>query len=254
MLETAAELKDESIQDLVVTFLGAHAFPPEFANDRPAYVKLITDEMIPYASKKKLADFCDVFCDSDFFSLEQAKTILSLAAADGMKLKMHADELSSNGAADLAVELGAVSVDHLENISNSEIDRLARSNSVGVVLPAVAAYLRTKPAPGREMIDRGCAIALATDFNPGTSMVDNMQTVMWLAVAMNSMSVEEALNAATINAAAAIGISDRTGSIEVGKKADMLIVNAPDYAYLPYHFTENRITNVVKDGKILEFS
>ncbi len=254
ILEAANELKSESISDIVVTFLGAHAVPPEHSADRNKYIDILTNELIPYISRKKLADFCDVFCDEGFFSVAEAERILSVARANGLRLKMHADELSANGGVGLAVSMDAVSVDHLENISKNEIKTLSESNTVGVVLPAVAPYIRGKYAPARELIDAGCAVAIGTDFNPGTSMVDNMQTIMWLAVSLNRMTVEEALNAATINAAAAVGLSDRLGSIEVGKQADMLILKADDYTYLPYHFTENVITNVVKNGTILEFS
>ncbi len=254
ILEAANELKDESITNVAITFLGAHAVPPEHRNTRDRYIKILTDELIPFIAKKKMADFCDVFCDDGFFSIAEAKEILTAARINGLGLKMHADELSANRGVELAAELGAVSVDHLENISPKEINILARSETVGVILPAVAPYIRGKPAPARQMIDAGCAVAIATDLNPGTSMVDNMQTIMWLAVTLNGMSVEEAFNAATINAAAAIGLSDRVGSIEVGKQADMLIVDAEDYSYLPYHFTQNKIRNVVKNGTVLEFS
>jgi imidazolonepropionase len=167
---------------------------------------------------------------------------------------MHTNEFSANGRVKLAVELGVTSVDHLENISQDEMKLLGKSDTIGVILPAVSAYLQGKFAPARVMIDNDCAVAVASDFNPCTSMVDNMQTVMWLAVCLNKMTVEEALNAATINAAAAIGLSDRLGSIEVGKQADILIADVQHYAYLPYHFTENKITKVVKHGTVLEFS
>ena len=254
MLEAANELKQESISDVVVTFLGAHAIPPEHRNDRDSYIKIVTEELIPYVAKKNLAEFCDVFCDEGFFSLQEAEKILTTARDNGFKLKMHADELSANGGVRLAAELKATSVDHLENISPDEMKLLGKSETIAVVLPAVAAYLQGKPAPAREMIEHDCALAIASDFNPGTSMVDNMQTIMWLAVSLNKMTVEEALNAATINAAAAAGMSARLGSIEVGKQADMLIVDAEDYSYLPYHFTENKISKVVKNGTVLEFS
>ncbi len=253
ILEAANELREESISEIIVTFLGAHALPPEFLNDRSGYIELLTRELIPYISKRKLATFCDVFCDDGFFSIEETRRILTTAREGGMLPKMHADELSSNGGVNLAVELGAVSVDHLERVSPNEIRALAGSDTIGVILPSVAAYLRGTPAPAREMIDRGCAIAVATDFNPGTSMVDNMQTAMFFAVTMNQMTVEEALNAATINAASALAVSDRLGSIEVGKQADLLIVDGQDYSILPYHFTENKILNVVKNGTLLEF-
>ena len=252
LLEAIQELKTESISDIVVTFLGAHAIPPECDHD--TYIKTLTDEIIPYIAKRNLAEFCDVFCDEGFFSIQDSKEILTTAYENGLRLKMHADELSENGGVNLAVELGATSVDHLEHISPHEIKLLGKSDTIGVILPAVSAYLQSKSAPAKEMIGDDCAIAIASDFNPGTSMVDNMQTVMWLAVCFNKMTVEEALNAATINAAAAIGMSERLGSIEVGKQADILIVDTKDYAYLPYHFTENKITNVVKRGTILEFS
>lgn len=254
LLEIANELREESISEIVVTLLGAHAIPPEYVNDRQAYVEMLIRELVPYVGRKKLAKFCDVFCDEGFFSLDEARRILTAAKESGMLPKMHADELSSNGGVNLAVELGAVSVDHLEHISHDEIRTLAESDTVGVILPAVAAYLRGTPSPAREMIDSGCTIAIATDLNPGTSMIDNMQTTMFFAVAMNRMTVEEALNAATINAAASLGISDRLGSIEVGKQADLLIVDGEDYSILPYHFTENKILSVVKNGTLLEFS
>lgn len=254
MLETANEMKAESIADVVVTFLGAHAVPPEFKPDRDGYLRILVEELIPYVSRRKLADFCDVFCDEGFFTVEESSRILRAARSSGLKLKLHADEMSGDGGVRLGVDLGATSVDHLENISPDEIGALGRSETVGVVMPAVAAYLGMKPAPVREMIESDCVIALASDFNPGTSMVDNMQTVMWLAICLNRMTVEEALNAATINAAAALSLSDRYGSIEVGKKADMLIVDARDYSYLPYHFTQNRIERVIKNGTVLEFT
>ena len=253
LLEAANELREESISEIVVTLLGAHAIPPEFINDRDGYLELLIRELIPNAGRKKLAKFCDVFCDEGFFSPDEARRILTAGVESGMLPKMHADELSASGGVNLAIELEAVSVDHLEHISHDEIGTLAGSETVGVILPAVAAYLRGTPAPAREMIDSGCAVALATDLNPGTSMVDNMQTAMFFAISMNRLTVEEALNAATINAAAALGISDRLGSIEIGKQADLLIVDGEDYSILPYHFTENQITNVVKNGTLLEF-
>ena len=254
ILEAANELKEQAITDIVVTFLGAHALPPEHANNRENYIRIVIEELIPQIARKNLADFCDVFCDEGFFTTAETEKILKSARDNGLRLKMHADELASNGGVELAAALNVVSVDHLENISAGEIELLAKSETVGVVLPSVAPYIRGKVAPARQMIDSGCALAIASDFNPGTSMVDNMQTVMWLAVSLNQMTVEEALNAATINAAAAVGLSDRLGSIEVGKQADMIILNAEDYSYLPYHFTENIIANVVKNGTVLEFS
>ncbi len=252
LLETANELREESLSGIVVTLLGAHAIPPEFINDRDGYLELLIRELIPYVGRKKLAKFCDVFCDEGFFTPGETRRILMAARESGMLPKMHADELSASGGVELAIELGAVSVDHLEHIGPDEIRRLAGSDTIGVILPAVAAYLRGTPAPAREMIDGGCPLALATDLNPGTSMVDNMQTAMFFAISLNRLTVEEALNAATINAAAALGISDSLGSIEIGKQADLLIVDG-DYSIMPYHFTENKILNVVKNGTLLEF-
>jgi len=254
ILEVANELRDQSIPDIVVTFLGAHAIPPEFSDRRIDYIDLITKELIPYISKKKLADFCDVFCDKGFFTIDETREILQVASLHGLRPKLHADELEPTGAVALGIELNAVSVDHLEKISIEEIQLLANSDTLAVLLPSVPAYLRTTPAPAREMIDAGCAVAIASDFNPGTSMVDNMPTIMWLAICLNKMTVEEALNAATINSAAAVGKSSVLGSIEVGKQADLIISNAPDYSYIPYHFTHNTISHVIKNGKLLEFS
>ena len=252
LLEAIQEMKSELLPDVVATFLGAHAIPPECDHD--TYVNIITKEMLPYIAKKKLAEFCDVFCEEGFFTIEESRRILLAARALGFKLKMHADELAAGGGVNLAVELGATSVDHLEKISADEIRLVSESDTIAVILPAAAAYLRTKPAPGRAMIDANCVVAIASDFNPGTSMVDNMSSVMWLAICFNEMTVEEALNASTINAAAALGLSSKLGSIEIGKQADILIVDTEDYAYIPYHFTENRIANVVKHGTVLEFS
>ncbi|MGC8653090.1 MAG: imidazolonepropionase [Candidatus Kryptoniota bacterium] len=254
ILEVANELKNESIPEIVVTFMGAHAVPPEFSTHRRDYINLITKELIPYISKKRLADYCDVFCDSGFFTIDEAREILQAASLYGMRPKLHADELEATGAVALGIELNAVSVDHLEHISTKEIQLLANSSTVAVLLPSVAAYLGTSAAPAREMIDNGCAVAIASDFNPGTSMVDNMPTIMWMAISLNKMTVEEALNASTINAAAAVGKSSVLGSIEVGKQADLIISNAPDYSYIPYHFTHNTITHIVKNGTLLEYS
>ncbi|HUI31636.1 MAG TPA: imidazolonepropionase [Candidatus Acidoferrales bacterium] len=251
LLEAIREMEAELIPDIVVTFLGAHVILPE--HDHDAYMNILTEELIPYIAKKRLADFCDVFCDREGFTAEDARKILAVARDQGFKLKMHTGSSSTSGGVKLAVELGATSVDCIEKISSDEIELLSRSDTVGVILPATSCYLRARPAPAREMIDQDCAIAIASDFGPCTSMVDNMQTTMWLAICFNSMTVEEALNAATINAAAALGLSDVLGSIEVGKQADVLIVDAKDYAYLPYHFTENRIEKVVKRGIVLEF-
>ncbi|MGO9482878.1 MAG: imidazolonepropionase [Candidatus Kryptoniota bacterium] len=254
MLEIAQTLKQESIPDIIVTFLGTRTILPENKQERDTYIKILTDELIPYVAKKKFAEFCDVNCDEKIFTLAEAREILAAACEAGLKLKMHAGEHSADGVVGLAVEVGATSVDNLQNISQVEIPILARSDTIGVILPAASAYSLSKFAPARAMIDNDCAVALASGFNPGSSMVDNMQTTMWLAVCFNKMSVEEALNAATINAAAAVGLSHILGSIEIGKQADILIVDTEDYAYLPYHFTENKITNVVKRGTVLEIS
>jgi imidazolonepropionase len=253
ILEVITELNDEEMITIVSTFLGAHAIPPEFTDNKQEYIRLIVEKMIPYVGKKKLASFCDAFCEKGYFEPNDCRTIISEGMKFGLLPKLHADELTSGGGAELAAELGAVSVDHLEHISDIGIKGLAATGVVGVLLPGVSLFLNHKYAPARKMIDLGIVVALATDFNPGSCMSYSMPMMMTLACTHMQMSPEEAIVSSTLNAAAALNLSHSLGSLEVGKKADLIVLDIPNYKFLPYHFGENHIWRIIKNGVILEF-
>lgn len=249
---------------LIPTFLGAHAVPPEYKGRTDDYVDLVVEEMLPAAVEwyqsspawRRHASpplFCDVFCEANVFDREQSRRVLAAGLALGLPAKIHADEFANLGGVSLAVELDAVSVDHLDVTPPAEVDLLARSNTVGVVLPAVNFNLgSTHFANARAMIDAGVALALATDINPGSAPCPSLPLVMALACRYQKLLPAEALNAGTINAAYAIGLGDRLGSLEVGKQADVLIVNAPDYRRLAYQFGGNLVERVVKQGQLVK--
>lgn len=252
ILEVVRALNHSHAVDLAPTFLGAHAIPPEYKGDTGGYVRLVTEEMLPRVAREGLADFCDVFCEEGVFSVEQSRRILLEAQRLGLKLKLHADEIVSLGGAELAVELGAISADHLMEVSEEGIRRLARSGTVAVLLPATTFCLMGKKyAPAREMIDNGVAVALASDFNPGSSPVNSLQTVMGIACRQLKMQPAEVISAVTINSAHALGLAARVGSLEAGKKADMVIFDAADYRYLMYRFGTNLVETVIKSGKVV---
>jgi len=243
--------------EIVPTFLGAHAVPPEFSGHAQEYVDLVCQEMLPAAVAWHQASplaarpfFCDVFCEANVFDYAQTRQILTAAQALGMPLKLHADEFVNLGGVTLAVELGATSVDHLDVTPPAEMQRLAASATVAVVLPAVNFHLgSTHFANARALIDAGAALALATDANPGSAPCLSMPFVMALACRYQKLSPAEALNAATINAAHAIGLGQRVGSLETGKRADLLIVDAPDYRHLSYWIGHNLVERVFTRGK-----
>jgi imidazolonepropionase len=268
-LETEAELKMlraiEALDKthpltLVPTFLGAHAVPQAFKDDVEAYVALVIEEMLPAVSdwfkqSHFVGDgrslFCDVFCENNAFDLEQSRRVLSVGLALGMRPKIHADEFTNLGGVSMALELGAVSVDHLDVTPPAEYAQLARSNTVGVVLPAVNFNLGSAHfADARGMIDAGVPIALSTDINPGSAPCPSQPLVMAIACRYQGLLPAEAINACTINAAHAIGLGDEVGSIEVGKQADLLLVNGRDYRHLAYQFGENLVETVIKNGAI----
>ena len=252
MLEAIAELMHEEMISIVPTFIGAHAVPPEFANNGRAYVDLLVEKMIPYVGTKKLATFCDVFCEQGYFGPEDAERILSAGKKHGLAPKIHAEELSHTGGAHVAAKVGAVSADHLEQISPDGIRELRDAGVVATLLPGVSFFLNHNYAPARKLIDGGVAVALATDFNPGSCMSFSMPLMMTIACTQMSMTPEEALCAATLNGAAALNMSETTGSIEPGKQADLIVANVPDYKYLAYHFGTNHICMTIKHGTILE--
>jgi imidazolonepropionase len=253
MLEAIHELNAEEVVTIIPTFLGAHAVPPEYAGRKDSYVEEITGKMIPYIGKKHLAAFCDVFCEQGYFDSADCRKILSSGASHGMLVKIHADELTPSGGAELAAELRAVSADHLENASDEGIKALGEAGVVATLLPGVSFFLNHRYAPARKMIDAGVPVALATDFNPGSCMSYSMPIMMTIACTQMRMSPEEAITATTLNAAAALNLSLDIGSIEIGKKADLIVLDIPNYMFLSYHFGENHVEKVVKNGVVLEF-
>ncbi|MEX1274404.1 MAG: imidazolonepropionase [Bacteroidota bacterium] len=253
MLEAINELAEEHFMTIVPTFLGAHALPPEFKDDRQGYIDLLCERMLPYIAKRKLARFCDVFCEENYFTAQEAAVILGKALALGLKPKLHADEFKAIGGTPLAAELQAVSVDHLEHLDEAGLQALRKGNTVAVLLPGVSFFLRNPYAPARRLIDAGVPVAIASDFNPGSCMAFSMPLMMTIACTQMGMTPEEAIVAATLNGAAAVGASDTLGSIEVGKQADIMLYDVPNYRFLAYHFGVNHVAGVIKRGVLLEF-
>jgi imidazolonepropionase len=253
MLEAITELADEHFISIRSTFLGAHALPPEFKDRRAEYIDLLCNRMMPYIAKRKLAQFCDVFCEVGYFSVEESRKILEEARTHGLALKLHADEFNSIGGTQLAAQLQAASVDHLEHISDDAIAVLRQGKTVAVLLPGVSFFLRNPYAPARKLIDAGVPVAIASDFNPGSCMSFSMPLMMTIACTQMSITPEEAITASTLNGAAAMGVSDEVGSIEVGKRADIVLYDIPHYRYLAYHFGTNLAAKIIKNGTILEF-
>jgi imidazolonepropionase len=253
LLETINELSAEEVMTIVPTFLGAHTIPPEYAGKKDQYIRLIIEKMIPYVAKKNLSVFCDAFCEQGYFDGGDCRSIFEAAKTAGMVPKLHADELTSCGGAELAAEVNAISADHLEHISDVGISALATTGTVGILLPGVSFFLNHSHAPARKMIDAGVPVALASDFNPGSCMSYSVPLMMTIACTQMRMSPEEVITASTLNAAVALNMSHEIGSIETGKKADMVVLDIPNYKFLPYHFGENHVYRVVKNGVILEF-
>jgi imidazolonepropionase len=250
-LEAIAELNAEGPWELVPTFLGAHAVPPEYRSDRDGYLRLVLDDMLPAVARGRLAEFCDVFCETGVFSVEESRRILARARDLGLRLKLHADELTPLGGAELAARLGAVSADHLLCVTDAGIDALAEAGTVATLLPGTAFFLGMPYAPARRLIERGVSVALASDCNPGTCPTENLPLVGAMACTQMKMLPAEAVNALTLNAAAALGRSDRIGSLEPGKQADILICDVPDYRHLFYHFGINHVRRVIKPGRVV---
>ena len=249
ILKVAKELNEKHSVDVIPTFLGAHAVPPEM--DKDDYVDTVVDEMIPIVADEKLARFCDVFCERGYFTLEESKRILEAGKEHGLAPKIHADEFTSCGGAGLAAEMHAISADHLLMASDSGIRQMAKAGVTAVLLPAVPfSLMKDGYAPARKMISTGVKVALATDLNPNC-WTENMQLVIQLACFKMGMTPEEAIKGATINAARAIGMEKEVGSIEEGKKADLLVIDAPSHVFIPYHFGVNLVEKVIKNGKVV---
>jgi imidazolonepropionase len=250
-LEAIAELNAEGPWELVPTFLGAHAVPPEYRDDRAGYIRSLCEDMLPEVSRQGLADFCDVFCETGVFSVAESRQVLTRARDLGLRLKLHADELSPLGGAELAAEVGAVSADHLLCITEAGIDALARASTVATLLPGTAFFLGVDYAPARRLIERGVTVALATDCNPGTCMTENLPLIGAMACTQMGMLPGEVLTALTLNAAAALGRSDRIGSLTPGKQGDVIVCAVSDYRELFYHFGINHVECVIKRGRVV---
>ncbi len=237
--------------DLVSTFMGAHALPEEYKNDKQSYVKLVADKMLPEVAEQGLAHYCDVFCEEGVFDIDDTRYILEAAKKLGLGLKIHADEMSPMGGAELAAELKTVSADHLLSSTDEGLLKMKQAGVIAVVLPVTSLYLGEKFARARDMIDMGLAVALATDYNPGSSPTESMQLVMNIAALKLKMTPEEIITAATINAACALGEGETIGTIEDGKAGDLVIFDAPDLSYIPYHLGVNLSNTVIKRGNIV---
>jgi imidazolonepropionase len=235
--------------EVVRTFLGAHVPPPDADSDPNLYVQQVADDMLPDVARRRLAEFCDVWCDEGAFTLPQARHVLTAARRLGLGLKIHAEQHRPTGAARLGVELGAISVDHLERATAEDIKALAASSTVATLLPGASYFTGGPPAPARALLDAGAAVALATDFNPGTSPTLNMQMVLSLACTQLKMTPAEAVSAATINGAAALRRADRLGSLEPGKFADLVILDVGDYREIAYYFGMSLCWKVMKRGE-----
>jgi len=248
-LEAIDLLKKELPQTVVSTFLGAHDLPPECRDKRNDYVDLVCNEMIPKVASLKLAEFCDAFVDKGYYTVEQGRRIFETAKKYGMKIKAHADELADVSAAKLAAEVSAISADHLLFITDEGIESLKQSGTVATLLPGTAYFIRLPYAPARKIIDSGAITAIATDCNPGSCFTENMQLILSLSVINMGMTAEEALTAATLNAAHSICRSDAIGSLSPNKQADFIIANVDSYTDLFYHFGINHVEEVWIKGR-----
>lgn len=258
-MDTQTELKQlrvtEKLRDLqpirlVSTFMGAHDTPPEFKGNPSAYIQHMVDEMLPAVKEQGFAETCDIFTEKGVFDHQQTRQLLNAAKEMGFNLKMHADEIVPFGGAELAAELGCLSADHLLCISDKGIEALAASNTVGTLLPCTAFSLKAAYAPARKMIDGGCAVALASDLNPGSCFSASIPLIFALATIYMGMSIEEAITALTLNGAAAIARAHQVGTLEVGKAGDLVVLQYPNYNFLSYHFGMNLVEHTVIGGNI----
>ena len=253
MLRVAKRIKETSLIEVKSTFLGAHAISPQYINDRSGYIDLIINEMIPAVAYEDLADYIDVFCDEGFFTINETERILMAGIKYGLKPKIHANELSFSGGIEVGVKYDALSVDHLEFTGEKEIESLLKSDTMPTVLPGAAFFLGLKYPPVRRMIDAGLPVAMASDFNPGSSPSGNMQFIMSLGCIKLKMLPEEVINSVTINGAYAMGLSETHGSIAKGKVANIFITKKiSSYGFLPYAFGSNLIDTVILRGEVIK--
>lgn len=249
-MEVANKLNEDHHVDVVSTFMGAHAIPPKYKDNPRKFIDIIIDEMIPQVADRKLAKFCDVFCEKGVFSVEESREILEAGLKYGLLPKVHADEIEPLGGAELAAEVGCISADHLVAASDKGIKMMAEKGVIANLLPGTSFNLQTgKFAQAKKMIEAGVPIAISTDYNPGSCPTENMQLVMSFASIIMKMTPEEVITAATINGAASLKLEDQVGSLEVGKKADLVIFDSPNLDYIIYHFGINHTDKVIKNGK-----
>lgn len=252
MLRVIRRLSESLPVEIVPTFLGAHEFPEEYKNDHERYIRILENEMLPAVAESGLAKYCDIFTEKHVYSVPESRRVLARARELGFELRMHADEIEPIGGAELAAEMNAVTADHLGAASDKGIQALKEAGVIPVLLPGTIFSLGLSSyARARDMIDAGLPVTLATDYNPGSCNCDSMQFVITLATLQMKMTVAEAITASTINGAWSLGAGDRTGSIEPGKQADLLILDMPSYRFLPYHFGSNNVQTVIKKGKII---
>lgn len=251
MLRVIKKLKQSSDLTIKSTFLGAHAIPLEYKVNKRKYIDILLNEMIPAVAKEKLAEYCDVFCENGYFNQKETIEILECAAKLGIRGKVHAEQLSHSGGIEAGVQCNAISVDHLEYTNDNDIQLLKNSNTMPTVLPGAAFFLGLPLPPARKMIDAGLPIAVATDYNPGSSPSGNMNFMLSLLCVQYKLTPEEAINSATINSAYAMGVEKELGSIAIGKKANVFITKEiPSYSFLPYSFATDLIETVIIGGKI----
>ena len=252
MLRVIRRLSAYSPISIKSTFLGAHAIPTEYKKRREDYINLIINKMLPKIAEEKLADYCDVFCEKGFFTVDETDRILKAAAKYGIPPKIHANQLSNSGAVKVGIANNAISVDHLEVMGDTEIEALLQSNTIPTLLPSCSYYINIPYAPARKMIEAGLGITLATDFNPGSSPSGNIPFLLSLACTKMKLTPEEAFNAVTINGAYAMQLEDEVGSITKGKLANLIITkNIPNLTYIPYMFGTNHIEKVLVRGKVM---
>lgn len=250
-LEAMKLIQENHPMDVVTTYMGAHAVAPEYKGRPDEMIDDIIQQVLPIIKKRDLAEFCDVFTEENVFTVDQSRRLLNAAAEMGFKLKMHADEIVPLGGAELAAEVGAVSADHLLQASDKGVKAMAEEGVVATLLPGTAFSLREKYARARHMIDAGCAVALASDFNPGSCHTESIPLIIALATLYMGMTPEETIMALTINGAAALDRTDTIGSLDVGKKGDVVILKEPSYHFLAYHIGVNTVERVIKNGKIV---
>jgi len=252
MLRVIKKLKERSSLSIKSTFLGAHAYPLEYSQDHRGYMDSIINEMLPVISKEKLADYIDVFCENGFFSPGEMETICKAGMGYGLRPKLHVNQLNSIGGIESGIKLNAVSLDHLETLNDSEIAELGKTKTIATLLPTAAFFLRMSFPPARKLVDAGCAIALASDYNPGSSPSGNMNLVVSMACIQMKMLPEEAINASTVNGAHAMQLQNEVGSITVGKRANLIFTKPiPSLAYLPYSFGTSLVDKVMINGEFI---